>query len=448
MMHRVLPALLFATALTSSLAPEEAAAGDFLLAGDFTVLTYNVAGLPQLLSSGNPEVNTVLISPLLNGYDLVNVQEDFNYHGDLVSQLEHPHRTAHSGLAGFGDGLNTFAFFPFEDVKRVTWTERHGVFDSGSDQLTPKGFSYARVILEGVAPGGLAFLDLYNLHADAGNDGGSQAARRSNLRQLYAYIEANSAGQAVVVMGDTNSRYTRSADIVEAFLAETGTTDPWIELVRGGDFPADGPALVDDRDRDGPFFESIDKVFYRSGPALRLTATGYRLEDEIFIDAQGDRLSDHYPTAVDFSYAVADDIAFSELFGGSGGTAFSDLASYPQGERVALVSLRSGRRVDAIGIAYAGGLGLSHGGSGGSPQQLLLGTGEYLASAYLCRGRRDGGLRIFYLRLTTNFGNSLAGGSETGDCVTQEAPAGWQIVGFQGRAGKEIDKLGAIYRPL
>ena len=145
---------------------------------------------------------------------------------------------------------------------------------------------------------------------------------------------------------------------------------------------------------------------------------------------------------------MADDIAFSELFGGSGGTAFSDLASYPQGERVALVSLRSGRRVDAVGIAYAGGLGLSHGGSGGSPQQLLLGTGEYLASAYLCRGRRDGGLRIFYLRLTTNFGNSLAGGSETGDCVTQEAPAGWQIVGFQGRAGKEIDKLGAIYRPL
>jgi hypothetical protein len=40
-------------------------------AGTFSVLTYNVAGLPLGFSSSSPEVNTVQISPRLNAFDLV-----------------------------------------------------------------------------------------------------------------------------------------------------------------------------------------------------------------------------------------------------------------------------------------------------------------------------------------------------------------------------------------
>jgi hypothetical protein len=29
--------------------------------------------------------------------------------------------------------------------------------------------------------------------------------------------------------------------------------------------------------------------------------------------------------------------------------------------------------------------------------------------------------------------------------VTRTAPSGWQIAGFQGRAGDEVDKIGFIY---
>lgn len=47
--------------------------------GSLTVLSYNVAGLPNLISSSNPLVNTKLISPKLNDYDIVNVQENFAY---------------------------------------------------------------------------------------------------------------------------------------------------------------------------------------------------------------------------------------------------------------------------------------------------------------------------------------------------------------------------------
>ena len=52
----------------------------------FSVLSLNVAGLPAILSSSDPAENTVQMSPLLNNYDIVSVQEDFAYHDDLISQ--------------------------------------------------------------------------------------------------------------------------------------------------------------------------------------------------------------------------------------------------------------------------------------------------------------------------------------------------------------------------
>jgi hypothetical protein len=74
-----------------------------------------------------------------------------------------------------------------------------------------------------------------------------------------------------------------------------------------------------------------------------------------------------------------------------------------------------------------------------------LGGNEYVNSAYLCQGSRNNHTRVFYAKFTTNLGRSLAGGSTTSDCVTRTAPAGWQIAGFTGRTGEEVDKIGFIY---
>ena len=63
----------------------------------FNVLSLNVAGLPAVLSSSNPSKNTRLMSPLLNNYNLVSVQEDFAYHNDLISKVTLPYLTPHSG---------------------------------------------------------------------------------------------------------------------------------------------------------------------------------------------------------------------------------------------------------------------------------------------------------------------------------------------------------------
>ena len=63
----------------------------------FSVLTYNVAGLPAGISSSEPDINTPLISPLLNDYDIALVQEDFVYHRDLARDAEHVFHSEEKG---------------------------------------------------------------------------------------------------------------------------------------------------------------------------------------------------------------------------------------------------------------------------------------------------------------------------------------------------------------
>jgi hypothetical protein len=98
-----------------------------------------------------------------------------------------------------------------------------------------------------------------------------------------------------------------------------------------------------------------------------------------------------------------------------------------------------------MGLTLSDGTAFAHGGTGGTASALTLGSGEYLTSAQLCEGVKDGHTRIFSTKFTTNLGRTLAGGTTTSDCVTRTAPAGTQIAGFHGRAGDEVDKIGFIY---
>ncbi|GAA4721558.1 hypothetical protein Prum_010910 [Phytohabitans rumicis] len=86
------------------------------------------------------------------------------------------------------------------------------------------------------------YVDFYNLHADAGSDSGDLSARAANFAQLSSFISSHSAGNAVVVMGDTNTRYTRATDgtTIRDFASANGLTDVWVELTRGGNAPAEG----------------------------------------------------------------------------------------------------------------------------------------------------------------------------------------------------------------
>ncbi|MEV6028382.1 jacalin-like lectin [Streptomyces sp. NPDC052036] len=422
----------------TSAAPAATAAGS----GTFRVLTYNVAGLPEGLSSAPTprQSSTTTIGGRLGPYDIVHVQEDFNYHSYLYASDTHPYRTPTSGGAGIGSGLNTLSGLPYDtdDFERVHWNSCQ--YDSG-DCLTPKGFTFMRERLaEGV------YVDFYDLHTNAGTNDGDLASRADNLSQLSDFVRTHSAGNAVVVMGDTNTRYTRSGDTIAEFAAAAGLTDAWVQLVRGGTPPAKGSdALVCDENAVTNSCEVVDKILYRGSKLVSLNATSYNNEHAKFLTDDGLMLSDHDPITATFGWTRNSAFQLSDQFGGPHGDYYNDIDSVPAGARATSITLRSGSRVDRIGLTLSNGTTLAHGGTGGTASTLTLGSGEYVTSAQLCEGTNAGHTRIFYAKFTTNLGNSLAGGTTTSDCVTRTAPSGWQIAGFHGRSGDEVDKTGFIY---
>ncbi|PAZ17113.1 endonuclease [Streptomyces sp. SA15] len=438
-MRRLLGALAAATLAVTGLTATGATPAAAATTGSFNVLTYNVAGLPEGLSSGNPEKNTPLISPRLGAYDIVNVQEDFNYHAALYAGDNHPHRTATSGGVPFGDGLNTLSDYAFEDFQRVKWNNC-----TGTNCLTPKGFSLARVRLaEGV------FVDLYNVHTNADSTDDALAARRANVSQLSDFIKANSSGNAVIVMGDTNTRYTRTGDNIRTLVQENGLTDPWVKLVKGGTPPAQGAdALVCPTTAPTNDCEVVDKILYRGSKLLSLSATRYNNEWASFLDSAGGNLSDHFPHTVDFSYTLNSSLKASDFFGGPHGTAFNDADDLPTTPSPRTLTLRGASRLDAVSLSYDGGTTVSHGGTGGTATSLTLASGEHLKSVKLTQGQKDGRTRLFSATFTTDKGRSLTSGTATSDTKTFTAPSGWRIVGFTGRSGDEVDKLGVLYAPI
>ncbi|SFR05899.1 Metal-dependent hydrolase, endonuclease/exonuclease/phosphatase family [Lentzea waywayandensis] len=426
------PLLLIPVVLAALATPAHATTG-----GSFEVLTYNVAGLPEPLSSGNPAVNTPLISPRLAPYDIVNVQEDFNYHAALYAGDNHAHRTPTTGGVPFGSGLNTLSHRPYSDLERIKWSSCNG-----TDCLTPKGFSYKRVELAaGVS------VDVYNLHPNAGTENADLAARRSNITQLSRFIAAYSAGNAVIVMGDTNTRYTRADDNIRELAGTNGLTDAWVQLERGGQAPAAGaPALVCDPAALTDSCEVVDKILYRGNRQITLTARDYRNDNAAFVDAQGKPLSDHYPIAARFDWTADENIKLSAEAGGPHGSPFTDVAAVDLGA-VRTLTLRGGSRLDQVAATLTNGTTLTHGGSGGTATSLTLEPGEHFVSAKLSQSKYNGRTRVFSAAFTTNRGRTLSAGQPTGETLTVTAPAGWRIAGFTGRSGTEIDRLGAIFVP-
>jgi endonuclease/exonuclease/phosphatase (EEP) superfamily protein YafD len=284
--------------------------------GSISVLSYNVAGLPQEISSENPQEHIPLISPLLNEYDIVLTQEDFdwwqgvagtldfvNYHTRLRAQATHEYRTVqHPGPEAVGldptsrpllvgDGLGVLSRLPFTGNTRVPWTECFGGFDTSdggaADCLAMKGFAMVTLTLTDGAE-----VDLYTLHAEAGGTAEDQRLQEQDFDELATFIEDNSAGRAIIIGGDTNLHTdsnhpdgSAGADDViwDGFLERTGLTDACAAT-------------------DCPDTSSIDKIAYRSGQGVRLTATSHDMPRARFRSPAGEDLSDHPPVVVELTW--------------------------------------------------------------------------------------------------------------------------------------------------
>jgi endonuclease/exonuclease/phosphatase family metal-dependent hydrolase len=296
--------------------------------GALTVLAYNVAGLPQEISTVNPEKHIPLIATRLEPFDLVLTQEDFdwwlpelddfdfvNYHTRLRSQSDHlPHRTErHPGpeAAGLdrasrptlfvGDGLGIMSRYPIRDAERRAWKGCFGGLDTSDggagDCLAMKGFAVATMTLADT-PDGPVEVDVYTLHVEAGGTAEDQRLQAADLDQLAAFIDEHSAGRAVILAGDTNlhtddDHRDSSADggagarsdarLWEAFLRRTGLTDTC------GVVTCDDPG-------------AIDKLAFRSGGGTELEPLAHRFAVDDFQDESGEDLSDHPPLVVTLAW--------------------------------------------------------------------------------------------------------------------------------------------------
>ena len=279
-----------------------ASAGD-LPSGTFSALSYNVAGLPADLSGSDPVTNSPLISPLLNDYDLVLLQENWGdnppdagvdlFWDDITGAATHPHRTQ-PAVNPFGsnpfrpsaflaDGLNRLSRLPFTGHLRQAWRDCNGLLDGASDCLAFKGFSVARTSpVQGVE------IDVYNLHAEAGGGPADEAARAANFVQMAAFLNAHSTGRPVIVGGDFNLHTGVPGvdrDVFEQFLAATGLQDV-CSVVTCAD-----PGV-------------IDKFAFRSSPEVEITPTSHQFEIQKFMRSDGEPLSDHDALAVTFAWSA------------------------------------------------------------------------------------------------------------------------------------------------
>lgn len=283
--------------------------------GAFTYLTYNVAGLPQEVSSENPELHIPLISPLLEPFDIVVTQEDFdwwtedladldfvNYHERLRADTTHEYATAqHPGpaavgidgseperpLPSVGDGLGILSRFPLTNEVRVPWTQCRGLVDSASDCLAMKGFMVATAELDdGIE------VDIYTLHAEAGSDPEDNVLQEEQFAQLAAFIAEHSADRAIILGGDTNLHLEPDDEdqaydtpVWEDFLEVTGLTDVCSVV----DCPVPG---------------AIDKVAWRDADGLTFEPQNFVHENETFSGPEGEDLSDHPPVSVDWTWTT------------------------------------------------------------------------------------------------------------------------------------------------
>lgn len=257
--------------------------------GSFSSLSYNVAGLPQGINPDQfPEQHIPLMSPLLDEYDVVVVQEDFAYPDLLRAEASHEFQTEpHPGpaelnpigreTAAVGDGLNVFSTLRLGELDRVPWRT---CGDASGDCLSLKGFAATTLQLDEEVS-----IDLYTLHLDAG--GADTAVRADNLEQLAAHLQEQ-ADDAVLLGGDWNLNYDEDPDgeQLRSFMAATGLQDVCDVVDCGAD---------DD---------VIDRFLFRSGDRVSLTPTSHRFERDVFVNGAGGPLSDHDPLAVQWDWSA------------------------------------------------------------------------------------------------------------------------------------------------
>ena len=184
-----------------------------------------------------------------SGADIIAVQEDFNYHSELMTFLYTTHTCSkHTGgfnLKKLWSSVEFFSYFPLPRFKTdglsvimkeesvillnetiVPWRHSNGYISHGNDLLTHKGFRLCELMVNGYIP-----IDVYNVHMDADfydkdlcpDVDADIKARREQLIQLLIFIfNRHNSGihHPIIIMGDTNCspNYAWDIDTINEYL--------------------------------------------------------------------------------------------------------------------------------------------------------------------------------------------------------------------------------------
>lgn len=320
------------------------------ITGTFTCATYNVDGLPDinyLFGSTNPdgpgESGTSIIAKAANdsGWDFFGVSEDFEYHSILLEGLTNYNAGTWRGTVTL-DQLSTRAdtdglcFFwnntiQAENETYVQFTHEYGGLTGGANTCIKKGFRYYLVTLKDGTQ-----IDVYITHMNtysSSSESNYLAAANGQLTEIANYVIAHQNGRPIIIMGDTNCRYTRhliKTNLIDVINAESNLEiiDPWCSLAWNNDFSSVGgdtyppypsnSLMVSDasgtsnsdiiiKEAEGGLQkgEVVDKVFYINckDAKTQISAKSY-LRDISFKDSDGTALADHYPIVVQFEYTT------------------------------------------------------------------------------------------------------------------------------------------------
>ncbi len=305
--------------VTLSIAPEKETRE-----GTFTAVALNVDGLPPTIlgvinvnKDGPGSDGTKLISQYLSAkqYDFIGVSEDFNYHGSLMSALGEDYASgevrATLSISDLGipfdtDGLNLLWKTTKVNAENETWTEWTSTTSTDGNQYIKKGFRHYDMTVDDDI-----VIDVYVLHMDAGN---AISSREAQWQQLAGAINQADPTRPKLVIGDTNSRWTRE-NIKSKFFdqfTQYDVSDVWVELCRYNQYP--NTTMNDLTDSSIPTnfgnYEVVDKIIYlnpKTEDAVQLVPMSFKIEqDYIYATVDGtdndNPLGDHKPVVVEFKY--------------------------------------------------------------------------------------------------------------------------------------------------
>lgn len=283
---------------------------------NFNAVALNVDGLPNNISGIeiNPDGKeaagaTALCGVLANsGWDFVGFSEDFNFHSQLTAAPastyynfgEHGGEVSASAILG-GASTDGLGFACSKSLTmgggtRVEWGVYNGFTDQGADGLVTKGFRvYTVTFATGVA------VDVYVLHMDADSGSKDIEVREQQLKILADYIKNNHNKRPVIVLGDTNCRYTREqlkTGFIDYINADSRFTikDAWIEHMWGGTYPVYGSEAMMTHTYGDQKGEVVDKIFY-----INTTESNLVLASNSYLHDTSLTTSDHFPVVVNFT---------------------------------------------------------------------------------------------------------------------------------------------------